>query len=234
MPKTVGALRLNAFRRPTEAEAWRYFALFGSLFRQGALLIFILTKRNKEVLELSKKPQMIEKEEQVAQLQEWLKENAAVVLADYRGLTVAEDTALRSELRKNEIGYHVAKNTLIKRAANNLEITDLDEYLNGPTALAYAADPVAVTKILAKFAEEHKALELKAGLVDGKFVNAEEIQALAKMPSREVLLGRFMGSIQSALYGFVRAVDAIKTKKENGEPLVAAAPAEAAEAPAAE
>lgn len=184
---------------------------------------------------MSKKPQMIEKEEQVAKLQEWLKENAAVVLADYRGLTVAEDTALRSELRKNEIGYHVAKNTLIKRAANNLEITDLDEYLNGPTALAYAADPVAVTKILAKFAEEHKALELKAGLVDGKFVNAEEIQALAKMPSREVLLGRFMGSIQSALYGFVRAVDAIKTKKENGEPLtVEAAPAEAAEAPAAE
>lgn len=188
---------------------------------------------------MSKKPQMIEKEEQVAQLQGWLKENAAVVLADYRGLTVAEDTALRTELRKNEIGYHVAKNTLIKRAANNLEITDLDEYLNGPTALAYAADPVAVTKILAKFAEEHKALELKAGLVDGKFVNAEEIQALAKMPSREVLLGRFMGSIQSSLYGFVRAVDAIKTKKENGEPLTVAAPAaeapaEAAEAPAAE
>ena len=182
---------------------------------------------------------MIEKEEQVAQLQGWLKENAAVVLADYRGLTVAEDTALRTELRKNEIGYHVAKNTLIKRAANNLEITDLDEYLNGPTALAYAADPVAVTKILAKFAEEHKALELKAGLVGGKFVNAEEIQALAKMPSREVLLGRFMGSIQSSLYGFVRAVDAIKTKKENGEPLTVAAPAaeapaEAAEAPAAE
>ena len=188
---------------------------------------------------MSKKPQMIEKEEQVAQLQGWLKENAAVVLADYRGLTVAEDTALRTELRKNEIGYHVAKNTLIKRAANNLEITDLDEYLNGPTALAYAADPVAVTKILAKFAEEHKALELKAGLVDGKFVNAEEIQALAKMPSREVLLGRFMGSIHSSLYGFVRAVDAIKTKKENGEPLTVAAPAaeapaEAAEAPAAE
>lgn len=189
---------------------------------------------------MTKKPQMIQKEEQVTQLEAWLKENTAVVLADYRGLTVAEDTALRSELRKNDIGYHVAKNTLIKRAANNLEITALDEYLNGLTALAYAADPVAVTKILSKFAEEHKALELKAGLVDGKFVDAEEIKALAKMPSREVLLGRFMGSIQSSLYGFVRAVDAIREKKENGEPLVAAAPAEAnaaeanAEAPAAE
>ena len=87
-------------------------------------------------LDLTKKPQMIQKEEQVTQLEAWLKENTAVVLADYRGLTVAEDTALRSELRKNDIGYHVAKNTLIKRAANNLEITALDEYLNGPTALA--------------------------------------------------------------------------------------------------
>ena len=186
---------------------------------------------------MTKKPQMIQKEEQVTQLEAWLKENAAVVLADYRGLTVAEDTALRSELRKNDIGYHVAKNTLIKRAANNLEITALDEYLNGPTAMAYAADPVAVTKILSKFAEEHKALELKAGLVDGKFVDAEEIKALAKMPSREVLLGRFMGSIQSSLYGFVRAVDATREKKENGEPLAAAAteaPAAEAEAPAAE
>lgn len=183
---------------------------------------------------MSKKPQMIQKEEQVAQLEAWLKENTAVVLADYRGLTVAEDTALRNELRKNEIGYHVAKNTLIKRAANNLEITDLDEYLNGPTAMAYAADPIVVTKILAKFAEEHKALELKAGLVDGKFVDADAIKALAKMPSREVLLGRFMGSIQSGLYGFVRAVDAIKTKKENGEPLTAAAAEAPAEAPAAE
>ena len=72
---------------------------------------------------MTKKPQMIQKEEQVTQLEAWLKENTAVVLADYRGLTVAEDTALRSELRKNDIGYHVAKNTLIKRAANNLEIT---------------------------------------------------------------------------------------------------------------
>ena len=137
---------------------------------------------------MTKKPQMIQKEEQVTQLEAWLKENTAVVLADYRGLTVAEDTALRSELRKNDIGYHVAKNTLIKRAANNLEITALDEYLNGPTALAYA-----------------------------------------------VLLGRFLGSFISSLYGFLRAVDSIREKKENGEPLVAAAPAEVnAEAPAAE
>ena len=170
---------------------------------------------------MEKKPQMIQKEAQVAELQGWIKESAAIVLADYRGLTVAEDTQLRSELRKNEIGYKVAKNTLIKRAANNLEITELDSFLEGPTVLAYAADPIAVTKVLAKFAETHKALEIKAGMVDGKFVNADEIKALAKMPSREVLIGRFMGSIQSSLYSFVRAVDAIAAKK--GESAEAAA-----------
>jgi large subunit ribosomal protein L10 len=184
---------------------------------------------------LTKKPQMIQKEEQVAQLQSWIQESSAVVLADYRGLTVAEDTALRSELRKNEIGYKVAKNTLIKRAANNLEITDLDSYLEGPTVIAYASDPIAICKVLSKFAEEHKAMELKAGLVDGKFVSLDEIKALAKMPSREVLLGRFLGSLQSSLYGFARVIDAVREKKESGEPLVAA-PAEEApvEAPAAE
>lgn len=180
------------------------------------------------------KPQMIRKEEQVAQLQGWIAESAAVVLADYRGLTVAEDTELRNKLRKSEVGYKVAKNTLIKRAANNLEITDLDQYLEGPTVMAYANDPIAVCKILAEFAEEHTALELKAGLVDGKAVTLEEIQALAKMPSREVLLGRFLGSLQSGLYGLARALDGVREKAEKGEPLVVeAAPAEAA-APAEE
>lgn len=179
------------------------------------------------------KPQMIRKEEQVAQLQSWIEQSAAVVLADYRGLTVSEDTQLRNQLRASEVGYKVAKNTLIKRAANNLEITALDEYLEGPTVMAYSNDPIAVCKILAEFAEKHTALELKAGLVDGKAVTLEEILALAKTPSREVLLGRFLGSLQSGLYSFARAIDAVREKAENGEPLVAeAAPAE--EAPAAE
>ena len=193
---------------------------------------------------MNKKPQMQKKEDQVAQLQAWLQESAGVVLADYRGLTVAEDTQLRNELRKNEVGYKVAKNTLIKRAANNLEITDLDSYLEGPTVLAYAADPIAVSKILAKFAETHQALEIKAGLVEGKFVSSDEIKALAKMPSREVLLARFLGSIQSPLYAFARAIDAVREKLEAGEPAAPAAeaapaveeaaPAAAEAAPAAE
>lgn len=175
---------------------------------------------------MNKKPQMIQKEEQVAQIQSWLQESAAVVLADYRGLTVAEDTELRAELRKNDIGYKVAKNTLIKRAANNLEITELDSYLEGPTVLAYAADPIAISKILTKFTEGHEALEIKGGLVDGKLVTLDEIKALAKIPGREALLGRFLGSLQSSMYGLARVLDAVREKAEKGEPLVAeAAPA---------
>lgn len=181
---------------------------------------------------MNKKPQMIQKEEQVAQLQAWMQESAAIVLADYRGLTVAEDTALRAELRKNEVGYKVAKNTLIKRAANNLEITELDSYLEGPTVMAYSVDPIAACKVLAKFAETHKALEIKAGMVDGKAVTREEVIALANMPSREVLLGRFLGSLQSSLYGFARAIDAVREKKESGEPMPVAEAAVAEEAAA--
>jgi large subunit ribosomal protein L10 len=182
---------------------------------------------------VDKKPQLIAKENKVAELQDWIESSKGVVIADYRGLTVSEVTDLRAQLRNAEIGYKVAKNTLIKRAANNLEITDLDSYLEGPTAIAYAQDPVALCKILVEFAEQHKALEVKAGYVDGQFADVAMITSLAKLPSREVLLGRMLGSMQSSLYGFVRAIDAIKEKLEAGEPLEAAkeeAPAEEAAA----
>ena len=163
---------------------------------------------------MDKKPQLVAKENQVAELQAWIGENAGIVLADYRGLTVAEDTELRAALRKGEIGYKVAKNTLIKRAANNLEINDLDSFLEGPTALAFAKDPIAVAKTLVEFAEKHKALEIKAGLLDGKFIDAAVITSLAKLPSREVLLGKMLGSMQSSLYSFVRVIDQIREQKE--------------------
>lgn len=166
---------------------------------------------------MDKKPQFIAKENQVAELQQQIQESAGVVLADYRGLTVAEVTELRAKLRAENVIYKVAKNTLIKRAANNLEITDLDQYLEGPTAIAFSEDPVAVCRILAEFAETHKALELKAGLLDGKFMDAETINSLAKLPSREVLLGKMLGSMQSSLYSFVRVIDAIREKKEKEE-----------------
>jgi len=181
---------------------------------------------------MEKKPQMIAKEQQVAEIQGWIEGAAGVILADYRGLTVAEDTELRNKLREAEIGYKVAKNTLIKRAANNLEITSLDAYLEGPTAIAYSADAVALAKILVEFGEKHKALEVKAGIIDGDFSDAEALTAIAKLPSREVLLGRMLGSMQSSLASFVRVLDAIREKMEAGEPMVAAAPAE--EAPAEE
>lgn len=163
---------------------------------------------------MEKKPQLIAKENQVAELQSWISESSGVVLADYRGLTVSEVTELRANLRKSEVGYKVAKNTLIKRAANNLEITDLDNHLEGPTAIAFAKDPIAAAKILVEFAEKHKALEIKAGLLDGKFIGTDVITSLAKLPSREVLLAKMLGSMQSSLYSFVRVIDQIREKQE--------------------
>jgi large subunit ribosomal protein L10 len=171
---------------------------------------------------VDKKPQLIAKENKVAELQDWIQNSNGVILADYRGLTVAEVTDLRAQLRNAEVGYKVAKNTLIKRAANNLDITDLDSYLEGPTAIAYAQDPIALCKILVEFSEKHKALEVKAGYVDGNFADVAMITSLAKLPSKEVLLGRMLGSMQSSLYSFVRVIDAIKNKMEAGEPLEAA------------
>ena len=163
---------------------------------------------------MEKKPQIVAKENKVAKLQERISASSGVVLTDYRGLTVAEDTELRANLRKAEVEYRVAKNTLIKRAANNLEITDLDSYLEGPTAIAFSGDPLAVSKILVEFADKHKALEIKAGLVDGKFADLAVITSLAKLPSREVLLAKLLGSMQSSLYSFVRVIDQIREKKE--------------------
>ncbi|MDD4572133.1 MAG: 50S ribosomal protein L10 [Clostridia bacterium] len=163
---------------------------------------------------MENKPQLVVKENQVAELQSWIAESSGVVLTDYRGLTVSEVTELRANLRKNEVGYKVAKNTLIKRAANNLEITDLDSHFAGPTAIAFAKDPIAVAKTLVEFAEKHKALEIKAGLLDGKFVGIDVIKNLAKLPSREVLLAKMLGSMQSSLYSFVRVIDQIREKQE--------------------
>ena len=163
---------------------------------------------------MDKKPQLIAKENQVAEIQQWISGNSGVVLADYRGLTVAEVTELRSKLRQAEVGYKVAKNSLIKRAANNLEITALDAYLEGPTAIAYAQDAIAVAKILVEFAEQHDKLEIKGGLLDGEFMDVQVITSLAKLPSREELLGRMLGSLQSSLYSFVRVIDQIKEKQE--------------------
>ena len=164
----------------------------------------------------------------VQAIAEDVKDAASVVLVDYRGLTVAEDTALRKELRDAGIIYKVCKNTMMKRAFEGTEFAALDDCLEGPSAIAISKDDAtAPARIICDFAKKAEALEVKAGVVEGSVYDAAGIQELSKIPSREVLLSKLLGSLQSPITNLARVLNQIA---EQGD-----APAEAeAEAPAAE
>ena len=141
----------------------------------------------------------------------------AATVVDYRGLTVAEDTALRKALREAGVQYKVFKNTLIKRAAEGTDFAQLDPVLDGPTALAVSKDDAtAAARIFAKFAKTSPKLEFKGAVVEGKVYDAKAVQALAEIPSREELLGRLLGSIKSPVTNFARVLNQI-AQKGDGE-----------------
>lgn len=181
---------------------------------------------------MDKKPQLIAKENEVQMLADNFANSEAVIIADYRGLTVSEVTALRNELRKAGVTYKVAKNTLIKRAANDNSITCLDSFLEGPTAIAFSADPVTLAKTMYDFSKAHSNLELKAGVVEGDLMEVADLEKLAKIPSREVLLAKFIGSLRSPLYGFAYIMDQLAKREAPAaeEAVVEEAPAVAEEA----
>ena len=124
-----------------------------------------------------------------------IKDAQAVVLVDYSGLTVEQDTILRKELRESGVQYKVYKNTLMRRAFEGTPCADLDKHLHGTNAIAISAtDATAPARILAKFAKQYPALELVAGIVEGNYNDQAGIQALSQIPSREELLGKLLGS----------------------------------------
>lgn len=143
----------------------------------------------------------------VSEVKEKLSRSKGVVLADYRGLTVAQVTKLRAQLRAEGIEFKVLKNTMVRRAANEVGIVGLDPYLEGPTAIAFSSeDPVAPAKILTEFAKIYKLLEIKAGVVEGKVIGQDDVRALAELPPREILLAQLLGAIQSPLVGMVNVL----------------------------
>lgn len=145
----------------------------------------------------------------VGGLSEKIKGAKSVILADYRGLTVEQDTDLRNALRKAGVEYKVVKNTLTKFAMKENGLDAIDGYLNGPTAIALGvADPVTPAKVLVEYARKYEKLELKAGVVEGKIVDIEGIRALAELPSREVLVARALGSFKSPISGLVNVLNA--------------------------
>ena len=138
-----------------------------------------------------------------------------VVLVDYRGLTVEQDTELRRALRKENVVYKVYKNTMIKRAVEGTEFEPLTADLEGPTAIAISKDDAtAPGRVLVKMAKTAKALELKSGVVEGTYYDAKGMQVIATIPSREELLSKLLGSLQSPMANFARVIDQIAQSKE--------------------
>ena len=156
------------------------------------------------------------KEAKVAEIRETLEKAQAIVLADYQGLTVEEDTALRKTLREAGVEYKVYKNNLVTLAAKELGIEGLDSYLEGPVSIAFGyEDATAPARVLHTFAKDHKKLELKAGMVEGTLYNKEEVEKLATIPSKEVLIAKLLGSFKAPLSNVAYLLNAIKEKKES-------------------
>ena len=150
----------------------------------------------------------------VAEISELLNGAASAVAVDYRGLTVAQDTELRKQLREAGVTYKVYKNTLIRRAAEGTDFAALDPHLEGPTAIAVSKDDAtAPDRILAEFAKKADKLEIKAGIVEGAYYDAKGMQAISSIPSREVLLGRLFGSMKSPISNLARVLNQIAEKQ---------------------
>jgi len=144
----------------------------------------------------------------VASISEKLKVSCAGVLVNYQGINVTYDTALRKELREAGVEYMVAKNTLLKRAAESAEISGLEPSLEGATAIAISEnDYVAASRILCKFAKDHEFFKIKSGFIDGKVIDSKEVNSLAKLPSREVLVAQALGGLNAPIAGFANVLN---------------------------
>lgn len=143
-----------------------------------------------------------EKAAKVEELASQVKGSIAMLLADYRGITVAEARELRNSIRETGARYEVVKNTLMIRAADEAGAGELKELLEGPTAIAFCPeDAVAPAKILVKYAKDFKPLEIKGGILEGKVIDAERIKFLASLPPKEVLLAQLLGAMQGPIRG---------------------------------
>jgi large subunit ribosomal protein L10 len=158
------------------------------------------------------------KQQQVAALSEKISAAVTGVIVDYKGINVADDTALRKELRENGVDYFVVKNTILGRAIEGTSVEDMKSVLEGSTAIALSnEDYTAAARILSKFAEGHDNFKIKSGFLDGKVVDVATIDSLAKLPSKEILLATVCNAFQAPIAAFARAVQAIVDKDGSEE-----------------
>lgn len=167
-----------------------------------------------------------EKVRQVETIRGWLRSAAAAILTDYRGLNVRELSQLRGKLREAKTDYKVVKNTLMARAAEELGITGLEAYLEGPTAVAVSReDPIAPARVIQEYIRQMRKLEVKGGYVEGRVLTADQVKTLAEMPPKPQMRAKVLGTLQAPLYGLagvltglqrnlVSALDQIRKQKE--------------------
>ena len=154
-----------------------------------------------------------QKKQQVIEISEKISKSITGVVVDYKGISVADDTKLRKELREAGVDYFVVKNTILGRAIEGTDLEEMKSVLEGTTAIALSAeDYTAAARILCKYAESHDNFKIKSGFLDGKVVDTATIDSLAKLPSKEVLLATVCSAFQAPIAAFARAVQAIVDK----------------------
>ena len=159
-----------------------------------------------------------QKKQLVSEIATKFKDSQSTVLVNYRGLDVAEVTELRKQLREAGVDYKVYKNSMSRRATAEVELSELDDILVGPTAIAFSEDDVvAPARILNDFAKDHDALEIKGGIIEGNIASLEQIKELAGLPSYEGLVSMFLSVIQAPVRNFAYATKAIAEQKEEEE-----------------
>lgn len=159
------------------------------------------------------------KKQQVADVTEWFKNSVAGVVVDYKGITVEDDTKLRKELREAGINYVVIKNTILRRAAENAELSGLNDAFKGTTAVAFSPeDYTAAARILNNFAEKNKSFEIKGGYLDGAVVDIDTVVKLAKIPGKEGLLSMLCNVLNAPIAKLARTIQALVDKQGEGAP----------------
>ena len=163
---------------------------------------------------MASKEIIAEKQKVVDGMKEKIQACSSFVLVDYMGLTVTEDTAFRKELRDNGVQYAVVKNRLVKRALDDLGITNFDDALNGPTAVAFSSDAVAPARIVMDNIKKLKKMTVKGGMVEGAYYDEAGLKQIASIPSKEVLLAKMLGSMQSPIAKLAICLNKIAEQKE--------------------
>lgn len=156
------------------------------------------------------------KQQVVTEIADKLRASKSTIVVDYRGLTVSEATELRKQLREAGVEFKVYKNSLTRRAAESAEMAELNEFLTGPNAIAFSnEDVVAPAKVLNDFAKDHEALEIKAGVIEGKLVTLDEVKAIATLPSREGLLSMLLSVLQAPIRNLALATKAVADQRKS-------------------